>query len=312
MLIKHRPKKVAGGIALLALLVIVDEPSSGPSITMDSLWPNDDGRSWSYDQHYESFGPVPEVVDNQIRLVLDGSTVAPDAINAQYLRQQLVSGPALRSKLAGVPADPFLRQLWIARPDLRGRIQLALSESPCPQNAPSGSYSVLLSGEFAFLKTANEVAAWRCNLPNTRSWQWLVSNLTIGNSFTLQLIPDLASDVYLHGTIAAIESATVPAGTFASCVRVDYVIDYGTSACVDSAGNVFGTFRSETRGAIHYAPGVGPIQSHEEFIPYAQVNGSCVDPGEVGNVASATSLQLNSQPVPVRRTSWARVKQSYR
>jgi hypothetical protein len=279
---------------------------------MDMLWPNDDGRSWSYDQHYETFGLDPEVVDNQIRLVLDGSTVAPDGINAQYLRQQLLSGPALTTKPAGVPADPLLRQLWIARPDLRDRIQLAQLDSPCPQSAPPGSYALLLNGEFAFLKTVDEVAAWRCNQPNTRAWQWLASNLTIGSSFTLQLVPDLASDVYLHGTIAAIESATVPAGTFASCYRVDYVIDYGMSSCTDPSGNPLGTFRSETRGFIHFAPNVGPIQSHEEFIPYVQVIGACVPPEEVGRAYSATSLQLNSQPVPVRRASWARVKQSYR
>jgi len=307
------PKKFTAGLALLALLVLVGEPASAPPLTMDMLWPNDDGRSWSYDQHYELYDldfDLLEIVDNVIRLVLDGSTVAPDGINAQYLRQQLVSGPARATKLAGVPADPFLRQLWIARPDLRDRIQLAQLDAPCPENAPAGSYAVLLSGEFAFVKAVDEVAAWRCNLPNTRSWQWLVSNLTIGNTFTLQLVPDLASDVYLHGTIAANESATVPAGTFSNCVRVDYVIDYGTSACTDSAGNPVGTFRSETRGSIHFAPNVGPVRSHEEFTPYTQVTGACTPPEGVGQ--GFTALQLNSPPVPVRRTSWARVKQSYR
>jgi hypothetical protein len=308
-------------IAALAILAILAAPAGAQPPTMDDLWPNQDGRSTSYDQHYESFGPDAETVDNQIRLIFDGTTVAPDGIQAQYLHQQLLGGPAPQLTLAGVAGgamiaaaanDPFLRHLWAARPDLRARILRALAEAPCPENAPPGKYSVLLNGEFAWLKAAGEIAAWRCNLANTRSWRWLVSNLTIGNTFTLQLVPDLASNVILHGTIAAIEPATVPAGTYNGCVRVDYVIDYGPSECTDQNGNPLGTSRSETRGYVRYAPTVGPVQSFEEFIPVVEGDGNCPDPWAVGEVLSRTTLVLNSQPVPTRRTSWGRVKQAYR
>ena len=309
-------------IAALAAFVQLAAPAvAGQPLTMDALWPNEDGRSMSYDQHYESFGPDAETADNQIRLLFDGTTVAPDGIQAQYLRQELLSGPALQATLNGVAggtmiaaaaSDPFLRHLWAARPDLRAKVVKALADAPCPQNAPPGSYSVLLNGEFAWLETADEIAAWRCNLANTRSWRWLVSNLTIGNTFTLQLIPDVANDVFLHGTIAAIEPATVPAGTYPGCVRVDYVIDYGTSECVDQNGLPLGSYRAETRGYIRYAPTVGPVESFEEFIPVVETDGNCLDPWPVGEVLARTTLVLNSVPVPTRRTSWGRVKQVYR
>jgi hypothetical protein len=309
-------------IAALAALVLLAGPAvAGQPLTMDALWPNDDGRSMSYDQHYQSFGPDAEIVDNQIRLLFDGTTVAPDGIHAQYLRQELLSGPALQvtlngaaggTMIAAAASDPFLRHLWAARPDLRANVVKALADAPCPQNAPPGEYSVLLNGEFAWLETAGEIAAWRCNLANTRSWRWLISDLTIGNTFTLQLIPDVANNVFLHGTIAAIEPATVPAGTYAGCVRVDYVIDYGTSECTDEGGTPSGSSRSETRGYIRYAPAVGPVESFEEFIPYVERTGTCSPPGEIGEVLARTTLVLNAAPVPTRRTSWGQVKQAYR
>lgn len=301
----------ASTLALAAALLLAAPAHAQP--TMDSLWPNTDGLSWSYDQHYESYELNQLVVDNQIRIFFDGPTTAPTAIDAQYLRHQLLSGPAaVMAEDSSLPADPFYRQLWIARPDLRVKIRQALDGAPCPQFAPPGAYAVLLSGEFAFLKTADEIATWRCTLADTRSWLFLVSNLTIGNTFTLQLIPDLASNVYLHGTIAAVEPATVPAGTFADCVRVDYVVDYGLTECTDNAGSPIGTYRSETRGAIHYAPQVGPVRSSEEFIRFAEATGTCVDPQEVGVVMARTTLGLFSGTTTVRHTTWGRLKTTYR
>jgi len=296
----------------LAAALSLASPTLAQSPTMDALWPNEDGRSWRYDQHYESFDVNQLVLDNQIRIFLDGTTVAPNGIQAQYLRQEVIAGPVAATALAALVPDEFLRRVYEARPDLQQKILNSLADSPCPAYAPAGSYAVLLNGEFAYRKTAQEIAAWRCNLADTRSWLWLVSDLTIGNTFTLQLIPDLASNVFLHGRIAAIESATVPAGTFDDCVRVEYVVDYGTTECVDDGGAVIGTSRSETRGYIHYGPLVGPVQSYEEFIRFAEATGTCAAPEDIGRVFARATLRLNSQTVPVTRTTWGRLKAAYR
>jgi hypothetical protein len=277
--------------------------------TMDSLWPSDNGNSWSYAQHFESTEQPPQ--DNRTRLFFDGTTVAPNGIAAQYLRQEMLSGFVVASALESTVPDPLLRQIWVARPDLRDKIAQAVADSPCPENAPVGAHTLLLDGEFAFRKTTDEIAAWRCNLADTRSWLWLVSDLTIGHQFTLQLVPDLADNVFLHGTIAAVEAATVPAGTFNGCVRVDYVIDYGFSICTDASGNVAGTSRSETRGSVHYAPGVGPVKSVEAFIPNAEVTGSCDLRTPVGQPAAQASMQLDSAPTPTLRSSWGHLKAVY-
>jgi len=286
-------------------------------LDMSSLWPNDDGRSWTYQQHWEEVFPNPSSGDNVVRLLFDGATVAPNGIDAQLLRGEVVSGATSTSASTADGLGPLLGNLWRARPDLRPALQRRVIEgtagSPsCPTDAPLGLHAVLLTGDFAFRKTADEIAAWRCNLADTRSWLWLVSDLTLGNTFTLQLIPDIASGVYLHGTIAAIEDVTVPRGSFSACLRVDYVVDYGTAVCTDSSGIETGTARAETRGYVHYAPGVGPVQSFEEFIPYAAVTGTCGPPEDVGRVSSRASMQLFSGPVPVVPTTWGRIKAAYR
>jgi len=304
-------KTALASLSCLAVLALASSAFAQP-LTMDALWPNEDGRSWRYDQHYESFDINQLVVDNQIRIFLDGTTVAPNGIQAQYLRQEVISGPVAATALVALVPDAFMRSVYEARPDLQQKILNLVADSPCPGNAPVGSYSVLLNGEFAYRKTAQEIAAWRCNAADTRSWLWLVSDLTIGSTFTLQLLPDIATDIFLHGKMAAIESANVPAGTFDGCMLVEYVIDYGTSECTDESGAIIGTSRSETHGYIHYAPLVGPVESFEEFIRFAEATGTCAAPGDIGRVFARTTVRLNSPTVPVTRTTWGQLKASYR
>lgn len=296
---------------LLALALLPATPSA--AVTMDQLWPNTDGLLWPYAQHYESLVENPQTVDGQVRLVLDGLAIAAPSIVTQYLHHEAVLSPPSPLLAQTRLADPFLQHVWLARPDLRSKIPQSLAGGSCPTNAPPGPYAVLLNGEFAFLKAPTEIAAWRCNLANTRSWQWLASDLTVGmHLFMLQLIPDLAPDVYLHAEVGAIEAVTVPAGTFNNCVRVDYVVDYGLSVCTDGNGTEIGSYRSETHGYIHYAPDVGPVDSFEEFFLYQQMTGACADPSLIGVPYDRATMKLTSVPTAVRPGTWGAVKLLYR
>jgi len=286
-------------------------PALAQTPTMSQLWPNSDGLTWIYLQHYEDFTDTV-LVDNRTRIYLDGTVTAPTAIDAQYLHQDVLGTTGPATVLESTVRDPFLRLLWKARPDLRAKIVHATENAACPETGPDGIYAVLLGGEFAFRKTPDEIAAWRCNLADTRAWIWLVSNLTIGNTFTLQLVPDLADDIFLRGTVAANEPIVVPAGSFDSSIRVDYVIDYGEVDCVDDIGNPTGTFHSNTQGHIHFVPDIGPVESSEDFIPFAQVTtGTCAG-GQVGQVGATATLRLESLPTPVRTATWGRLKALYR
>src|SRR5262245_22766849 len=290
-------------LAAIAVGILAAAPGMAQPPTMAELWPNEDGRSWIYSQHYQDL-QTPEDVQNHTRIFFDGTIAIPTATDLlpQYLRQVAIgASPGITS--GAVLADPLLRQLWVARPDLRTTIRNAVANGSCPVTRAPDTYSLLLGGELPYRKTADEIAAWRCGVIDTRAWLWLVSDLTIGHEFTLQLVPDIANDVFLHGTIAAIEPVTVGAGTFADCVRVDYVVDYGLSECVDTGGTPTGTSRSETRGHVHYAPGIGPVESSEDFIPFAELTGTC-GPEGVGEVSVSVTRKVDNVPQPPRRSGW--------
>lgn len=298
-------------LALLAAVFAFPAATSAGTYTMDQLWPNGNGRAWTYDQRYQDLGPAPSVTDNVVRLIFEGPTIAPNGIAAQYLRHEQLSGPAAPAGLAGHIADPLLRNLWIARPDLRAAIESMPLGLPCPENAPPGIHAVLLNGEFAYRKSATEIAAWRCNLADTRSWQWLESDVTLFHVFEIQLVPDLANDVFLRGTVTAVEDIDVPAGFYPGSLRVNYSVDYGETICVDLDGNPTGTAHARTTGYVHFAPDEGPIQSFEEFIPHFEVTGVC-EPWAVGQPLTRTRLALMSPSVPVKPATWGSLKSIYR
>ena len=276
-----------------------------------SYWPHEDGRTWFYDQHFENLS-LGSTTDSQARLNFDGTTVAAGGIAAQVLTGSVASLPVARATSSPeVPAEVrslLLRRLWIARPDLRPGILRTAALEPCPTNAIDGWESLLLAGGFAYVQTASEVAAWRCNLANTRAWLWLTSNLSPGSTATISLIPDLADDVTLKLTVLGLEDVTVPGGTFQDCLHVDYLLDYGVSECTSQSGEPLGTSRAETRGFVRYAPDVGPIECFEEFM-ITGVTGSC--PDAVGTV-TRTTLKLNAPSVPAKVSSWGRLKSAYR
>jgi hypothetical protein len=282
---------------------------------MDTLWPNDDGRSWTYEQTY-SDAITGQVIQNTVRLLLDGRDVVPGGIAVQNLR---LDGPGGATKQLGqtdgMPAElsPFLATLWRSRPDLRVALDRH-NERTVGQEQLTDGFHQLLIGEAAYSKTEHEISAYRRDVEATRSWLWLVSDLTIGNTFALQLVPDLADDVWLYGTITMWEAVTVPAGVFPECLRVDYRIDYGEAVCLDEYGQGLGGYRSETRGWIDYAPDVGPVSHYEEWIPFADfLWGNCPWQGYLGVAFTFGSLRLSSeQPTAVGQTSWGQIKGQFR
>ncbi len=299
-------------LALIALVGLAPGTSAraGTPLELGALWPNDDGHTWTYEAHSESRWPDSLDTDRLLRMQFLGTAVVPGGQSVQLLRGVVLSGPA-----APVPAwsaDPFLRTLHRARPDLRRAIEARAEGAGCVLVRSPGFDGVLLSPEIAFRKTGDEIAGWRCDVADLRSWRFLVADLTPGNTFTLQLIPDLASDVVLRGTIGPLEDVSVPAGLFPDCLRVDYVVDYGLASCTDDEGNPLGTFRSETRGSVHYASGIGPMVTNEQFIPYVETTGSCGSDWAVGVAAARVRMELTSIPDAVQPASWGTLKTRYR
>ena len=60
---------------------------------LSSLWPNDDGNSWTYQQSYEVFFPDPQVGNELVR-GSSGHDGCANCIVAQALREELLGGPS--------------------------------------------------------------------------------------------------------------------------------------------------------------------------------------------------------------------------
>lgn len=304
--------------------------SAAAETDMSSLWPNADGHSWEYRQTYnENLWYDPETTVNQARLYFNGYDTVPGGIEVQNLEVAVLPPPAAKSLSSTAPRakrqfavaapasiqNPFLRTLWQVRADLRDAIEKKAADPDDIVPDRPGFYQILLH-EAAYKKTEENIGAYRRDQNAMMSWLWLVEDLTVGSSFELQLVPDLADDAWLYGTIAAWEDVEVPAGEFSDCLRVDYLISYGESICTDIDGHETGGFTSETRGFIHYAPDVGPINTYEEFIPITEIIwGECDDyfSQHIGEVAASGSLQLTSDdPVLTEQASWGSMKGAYR
>lgn len=171
----------------------------------------------------------------------------------------------------------FLRALSVARPDLASRIAARWTpaiRTASPSAVASVHHPLFLFG-YAWEKTSEYIGSYG-DLNTELSWKYLVSDLRPGSSFSMQLVPDLAEDVFLHARVLRDEKVVTYAGKFRHAVRVLYLVDFGVSAFTDIDGNVLGYSRFYSYGTIDYVPGVGPVAGYERGLVQP---GRPLDPG---------------------------------
>jgi hypothetical protein len=289
--------------------LLVAAPAAGQP-ALDTLWPNDDGLrfAYRYTWHDAMLG-----LDHASAayLQLEGTALTAGG-EAQVLLAEHGDLPA--AARAGDPGvGGLLGLVWRARPDLRpalaGRVAAA-------KDAQAMWRPNLLHGGF-FLKSAAAVQMWQEDW-NHATWTYLTGDLTPGATFVHQLLPELADDIFLHGTVGAVGvGVTTLAGSFEDAVRVDYLIDLGLATNTDEMGELVGVVHAEVRGHVHYVPDVGPVELLEEFLPYVTVDcGENDCPPEwtawLGQVVRTQTLSLSQAPVPTADASWGGVKSLYR
>ncbi|MBK9778330.1 MAG: hypothetical protein IPP62_18540 [bacterium] len=181
--------------------------------TLDSLWPNSDGLRFTYDYTYQEF-LLNESTSGSAWLQFDGYAITPGG------QAQIIEGgqPPLPGK-AKAPYPGILGQVWRARPDLRMKIA-ALYGDAAKDESGFWCSSFLSSG--LFLKSADGIRMWN-EYWNDTAWVYLDGDILPGASFTVQLLPELAPDFYLHGTVEDVAATIMTgAGTFANAVKVAY------------------------------------------------------------------------------------------
>lgn len=274
--------------------------------TLDSLWPNDDGMYFAY-QYHRSDLMEGVAYGGPAYLALEGYSTTPGG-EAQNL---LGDHPASPAK-AGGRESGLLASVHLARPDLRDAIERKLDGSTDGDN-----WLPLFLHTGYFIKSVSAIQMWQ-NTWNHPTWTYLAGEIAPGETFSHQLLPEFTDDIYLHGTVIAVNATVVTEnGIYTNAVKVEYLLDYGISYVSDGNGILLATVHAERRGHVHYVPGVGPVELLEEYMPFVWADCGNEDcPPEIsdwiGQVTETQTLSLLQNPVAEEAASWGSVKSMYR
>jgi hypothetical protein len=286
-------------------------PRGGPTAMLRNIWPNEDGRSWTYRieerswdlpelRLYPTAAEVPPapglddvvvLLDNHpignnpqnsaagYRMTFNGMKTTLSGAVGQNLETSVFDLGAGSAEVASstVPSD-FIMALSKARPDLRERIARRWPSTLRAPTAPSTQAQVqrpLFLFGYAWEKTREYIGSYG-DLNRDLSWKYLLADLRPGTEFSMQLVPDLANDVFLHVRVLRMHDAPTELGTFPKAIEVLYLVDFGTSEVTDVDGNSLGAARWYAYGTITYAPRVGPVTSYERGLVQT---GQPIDPG---------------------------------
>jgi len=284
------------------------------------IWPHQDGQGWTYhlsgrtwDQPppvlYPTRGEVPVfTMDDAIRLLgteptganpgassgsyrlqFSGSITTQSGVTRQNLQETLEQGAATSSitiSSATGPAVPqFLALLRRARPDLAknmDRIAPSVATHAVVTQAAANVFFPTLIHGYAWEQTDQWIGTYG-DLNQQIAWIFLTPDLQPGSEFSIQLVPDLAPDVFLHARVLSWKSVETETGIFHRALEVAYLVDFGVDEITDVDGNTLGYNRSVLFGTVDYAVGVGPVRSYERLhIP--------LDPLNRGNSDQTASL----------------------
>jgi len=276
--------------------------SDGTHATLDNVWPNADGSEWTYDlvqMRWESGAlplyptvdavppvpsldevedllgehpvgdPLPEIAAGWV-LRFDGTITTESGATGQKLEQEIVPPPAPAPAPPGAGphgTDPFLARLWAARPDLRARLAARGFDPGAADPRAAGVIEPLFLSGYAWEKSPYRIVAFG-DLNRDPAWIYLEANLEPGHEFTIQLVPYLTDDVFLHARMLPRRNVATPAGTFAGVAECLYVVDYGVGKVTDASGILLGYRGTFSYGTVAYAPRFGPVQSFEQVLAY--------------------------------------------
>lgn len=263
-----------------------------PAPTLDNIWPHADGTAWLYDltvREYTSAGlgddppPLPtwaqidsllnEPVDAELDgedvglygLEFDGDVVTDTGVTGQDLVETIYADIWSEDvKAAPARLDPVLALVARARPDLRPAIaaRLGLDEAALAaalaDKALDSMGALFFLGAYAFAAEDDGYYGYG-DLNTEHAWTYLEGPLAGGATWTLQLVPDLADDIWLHGYIWSVEDVALGGRTWHHAVDVLYLVDMGLQMVTDESGNIIGEFQSYMYGHTVFAPEVGPV-----------------------------------------------------
>ena len=301
-------------------LALAPGMGGGPPASLRNIWPNEDGRAWTYridqrswDGEFRFFPtreevPPPLTLDQVVSLLGNHPIGENPVFDQAGYRMQFrgmkttesgAVGQNLETGILDLASTPtvtrrgsasvgFLRALARARPDLADRIAALRPDVRMEATAGPAAevFEPLFLFGYAWEKTREYIGSYG-DLNTILSWKYLEADLQPGHEFSIQLVPDLANDVFLHVRVLRERTATTPLGNHPNSIDVLYLVNYGISEATDMDGNTIGYNRSNGYGVITYAPKVGPVRTYEREFFSA---GEPLDPGFRELVAELTAV----------------------
>src|SRR5262245_17866836 len=225
------------GIAFVASGCLFDS-DSGPASLLP-LWPEADEMRWDYSlvrrewsSEYplypsrEEVPPAPAIEEvaegyetraigdrvyaeneTSYRFEFDGHVTTKSGATGRHVVTTVLDGTPTAK---GTDLSALFGRLARARPDLRARIAELGSESA--RSIGDASWQPNFLDGYAWEKSAEHIGGYG-DVSTHLSWLYLESTRE-GDAFTLQLLPELVSDAFLHGLVLGRRTIQTPAGEF--------------------------------------------------------------------------------------------------
>lgn len=210
------------------------------------------------------------------RMRFAGTLVTRSGVRAQNLEESFPFPPPGAAGADAAFARHWGARLALARPDLRAALAarglapaagpagaLARGEAPRPAAAARDPWPPELIHGYAWLTGPLGVGAYGDN-DTLLAWKFLDRDVRVGRTFRFALLPTVAHDLWLWGSVEREHAVDVPGlGRVSDALEVLYLIDYGDAVLTDWDGRPIGHYRGYDYGTVTYAPGLGPVRVFE-------------------------------------------------
>lgn len=298
-------KTYTKALALLVLCFLVflkltgcGSDSCGPQtchceISLDNIWPNDDGRGWEYKytwrtwddacQMYPDINDVPPAPSlDKIEDLLGSHPIGPDVTTRIGTYTMGFDGDS--TTMSGATAQAlrdtaYFPEKTLAAPGNMISTRAFLATYVTQRVAGSGAvrggeldllndivltpHPILIHGG-AWEKTDEYIGTYG-DIDTDLAWKFLEADLCAGSEFTFELSASIGGGMYAHCRVLGNTSVETDMGHFENGLDCMYMVDLGVMTYAGEHG-AFGYRRHITYGNVIYVPDVGPVCSYERFL----------------------------------------------
>jgi hypothetical protein len=263
-------RRTVKAFALLVLCLVIclklagcGSDSCGPEscqcgVSLETIWPNDDGRGWEYEYTWRTWDDTCEAYTN-----VEDVPPAPSLDEIEKLLGKHPIGDNVTTRVG-----TYKMKFDGDSTTLSGATAQALRDSAyLPEGAQSTRLSqiqitpkpILIHGG-AWEKTDTYIGTYG-DIDTLLAWKFLEANLCPGSEFEFRVS---VSGVRVRCRILGETSVQTEMGSFENGLDCLYLVDLGVMGY--GTGDVFTHYKRHiTYGNVIYVPEVGPVYSYERF-----------------------------------------------